>query len=303
MYLVTNQNNNTQYVAKIFIDQQSFNRELEMTKIVSDLNNPNLIHLFDSGNGAINFGGNVQNNRYYLILEYIQGRSLMDYLELGGFRELHAKFIFSKIIKAVKALHNVGLCHRNLNPIHILFNQNYNPIIIDFLLATNNNVNGLNDFFDVGEHYESPQMREHRAYDGFKVDIFSLGVILFALVTGAFGFTNSSNEDPSYRYIRARHFNEYWNHVETIIPINLSYMFKNLYIKMVAFNENDRPSIEEILDDEWFNEIYHLNEDQTSKLENEIRMEFLNRDNQINQLNQINQQNQQNLPNQNLNNA
>ena len=101
IYLVRNENNHNQYVAKVRINenQQAFNNELQMTTIAFGLNNPNLIHLIGQGNGTISFGGNVENNRNYLILDYHQKGDLFDYIQIPhqGFIELHAKFIFDKI--------------------------------------------------------------------------------------------------------------------------------------------------------------------------------------------------------------
>ena len=99
-YLVRNENNHNQYTAKVMRneDQQHFNRELQMTTIVSGLNNPNIIHLNGHGNGAITIGGNAQ-NRNYLILDYHQRGPLFDYIKIPGhgFTELHAKYIFDQI--------------------------------------------------------------------------------------------------------------------------------------------------------------------------------------------------------------
>ena len=90
-------------------------------------------------------------------------------------------------MRAVQAIHGAGICHSDLKLENILLDQNYNPIISNFALATNNNVNALNDF--VGTlTYSSPQIINHQIYNGFKTDIFSLGVILFNLVTGKMGF-------------------------------------------------------------------------------------------------------------------
>ena len=70
---------------------------------------------------------------------------------------------------------------------------------------------------------------------------------------------------------------------------------------MVASNENNRPTIAQILNDPWFAEIRNLSNDQQAQLDNQIHNEFVARENQINQQNQEiqpNQQNQQNQPNQ-----
>ena len=181
-YLVRNENNHNQYAAKIMeVNQQLFDRELQMTTIVSGLNNPNIIHLDAHGNGTITFEGNVQNNRNYFILDYHQRGSLFNYIKIPGrgFTELHAKYIFDKILRAVQAIHGAGICHRDLKLENILLDQNYNPIISKFDLATNNNVNALNEFIGTINYYSSPQIINHQVYNGFMADIFSFGFILF----------------------------------------------------------------------------------------------------------------------------
>jgi serine/threonine protein kinase len=197
-YLVRNENNHNHYVAKVMNNnnQQLFNRELQMTTIVSGLNNPNIIHLDAHGNGTITFGGNVQNNRNYFILDYHQRGSLFNYIKIPGrgFTELHAKYIFDKILRAVQAIHGAGICHRDLKLENILLDQNYNPVICDFSLATNNNVNALNDFVGY-RSISSPQILNQQVYNGFKADIFSLGALLFNLVAGIKGFNKASIND------------------------------------------------------------------------------------------------------------
>ena len=221
-----------------------------MTTIASGLNNPNIIHLNGHGNGTISFEGIIENNRNYLILDYHQKGSLFNYIQISdqGFTELQAKFIFDKILRAVQALHIVGICHRNLKLEDILLDQNFNPIINDFCLATNNNVNALNDFVGT-QGYMAPQVINHQTYNGFKEDIFSLGALLFILVTGRRGFNTATIHDPHYMHIANMNFNAYWHLIQNIIGINLSQLFKNLYVRMVAFDENDRPTINQILQD------------------------------------------------------
>ena len=87
VYLVRNENNHNQYAAKVMRNgeqqQQLFNRELQMTTIVSGLNNPNLIHLNGHGNGTVTFNGNVKNNKNYLILDYHQKGNLFKYIHFS----------------------------------------------------------------------------------------------------------------------------------------------------------------------------------------------------------------------------
>ena len=57
---------------------------------------------------------------------------------------------------------------------------------------------------------------------------------------------------------------------------------KDLFLKMVAFKENDRPNIEQILADHWFDEIRNLDNQQLNQIENNVRNEFIARENELN---------------------
>ena len=180
-------------------------------------------------------------------------------------------------------MHGVGVCHRNLTLQAILLDQNFNPKISNFAFAKlfikNNQVIQLTERVDT-LNYMPPQMYNCQPYSGEKADIFSLGVILFNLVTGVNGFDTSKNDDPYYRLIMNGNINVYWKKVAPFLKNanNLSLDFKNLYISMVAFNENVRPNIAQILQNHWFNEINILNNQQLIDLENNVRNEFAARE-------------------------
>ena len=104
--------------------------------------------------------------------------------------------------------------------------------------------------------------------------------------------------------IEKQKFDEYFLCVYKNIIINNSDEFKNLFWKMVDFNENQRPSIEVILNDPWFNEIRNLDNQQMGQLNQDLRNELAQRDIQINNFNNqnnniINNQNNQVQNNQN----
>ena len=146
----------------------------------------------------------------------------------------------------------------------------------------NNGIINLNDFVGT-PNYASPQIFKCKPYNGSKADIFSLGVILFNLVVGMFGFKKADHNDEKYRCIMNNQINNYWVSLANaqINHLNFSQQFKDLYIRMVSFNENNRPTIDQILNDNWFNELQGLNNGQLNQLENEVRNEFLARENHI----------------------
>ena len=81
MYSVIHVSNNTEYIAKVLKGNgNNFQQELQMTTNASNLNNPNIIHLHNHGIGTITRGGNVRNNKKYLILDYCSKGDLGKYI-------------------------------------------------------------------------------------------------------------------------------------------------------------------------------------------------------------------------------
>ena len=290
IYKVRRVNENNEYAAKVRRNYTNypnvFPRELQMTTLASGLNNPNIIHLEGHGIGTVNYQGKITNNANYMILEYCPKRDLFDYVRIERFTGKPAKYIFKKILLGVQALHGANICHRNLKMETVLLDQNFNPKISNFVFATqfqqNNQPIMLNDFFNTTK-YASPNILRHDAYNGEKADIFSLGVILFNLVSGRKGFDMAYKKDPFYRYIMAGNIDQYWIELYARIGnMNFSDDFKDLYISMVAFNENNRPHIAQILNHPWFNEINNLDNQQLHQLEVDVRNAFMQREDNMN---------------------
>ena len=162
----------------------------------------------------------------------------------------------------------------------ILVDENFNPKICDFGFATFN-TGKLNESLGT-LNYAAPEILLHRPYDGFKADIFSLGVVLLTLVSCKIGFQEASKRDPYYRLIMTKHYGQYWNVVSSQIG-EVSEDLKKLYNKMVSFRPQERPTIEEILNDDWMKEINDLTKEDYDQLENTIREEFLEREKIVNE--------------------
>ena len=263
------------YAAKIFKKSNNFFlKEVEMLNSLKKVQSPYIINIIESNisqNGQIPTG-----DKPYIILEYASKGELFDYIRStsNGFKEKHCKLIFYKISKGIQACHNAGICHRDLKPQNILLDDNFLPKICDFGFAIFNDKN-LKDYLGT-LNYAAPEIFLKKPYDGFKVDIFSLGVVLFNLATCKFGFIEANKKDAYYKLIMTRHYEQYWNIVGKKINKKLSEELKNLYIKMISFRPENRPTIEEILNDEWLKEINVLNKEEFEKLETEVREELLN---------------------------
>ena len=257
------------------------------------MNNPYILHFIRNGNGQLILQNEEPRNVVYLVFENANVNfSLFDCLTLGRFQERHAKLIFKKILNGIQAIHNANICHRDINPGTIIFNDNYIPKIYSFDFSCLN----ADNLLDIGgqEKFSPPELFAGQAYNGFKYDIFSLGQLLFFLVTGRLGFHSSGVDDTNYIRIRNHQYDVYW-HLSLPQNLNLSDSFKNLFVRMVAFNPNERPTIGQILNDVWMQEINNLNAEDMNILQNQVEIELQNRRNNL--LNNPQQIQQQNIPN------
>jgi serine/threonine protein kinase len=107
----------------------------------------------------------------------------------------------------------------------------------------------------------APEVLEKRPYRGTSVDIFSAGVVLFTMITGSMPFeTSASIGDHLYQYIVSRNYQKYWEEWEksadaktfTTSGKNLRDDFKDLIVKMVAYDYVERPTLTEIKNHSWF---------------------------------------------------
>jgi serine/threonine protein kinase len=132
-------------------------------------------------------------------------------------------------------------------------------------------------------YYCSPEILEGKSYDGDKADIFSIGALLFVLMTKNFAFDEAIIDNNSfiikkilYKIIQTKQYYKYWELLERYFNIkDLSPNFKNLFLKMVAYNPEERPTIEEIRNDKFMSDIINASEEKLSflrkKMINEIQ--------------------------------
>jgi serine/threonine protein kinase/lipopolysaccharide biosynthesis regulator YciM len=156
--------------------QEFLQRFLREAKITASLNHQNIVKVFDLL---------IDNNNYYLIMEFIDGTSLRNYLEnRNEINILNELDLFLQILDGVEYAHNKNIVHRDLKPENIMLSKDRIIKITDFGLA-----------FALGSHsltnpgvlmgtlgYLSPEQAQGIDVD-FLTDIYSLGVILYELLT------------------------------------------------------------------------------------------------------------------------
>jgi len=257
--------------------------------ILKKVNNPYIIRIINSGEGEIIRKDRETVKKKYIILEHLPKHDLSEYIRFPqkGFGERKSKFIFYNILQGIQCCHKNGICHRDIKPSNILLDDNYSIKIIDFCYATEYNPKGPKLKGNYGtRQYKAPEIFANKEYNGFKIDIFSLGVTLFVLTFYVNGFTEAKKEDPLYQKIMVEKPDWYWNAIGKLSN-TMSKEFKNLYYQMVSFKYYKRPTIEEVLNHDWFLEIKNMNKEQLSKLENEIKEDFKNRDKKIEECSKI----------------
>jgi len=275
-YSVIHNQTQVNYLIDVFNDHIPANM-INILNNLNALNNPYIIHYVANGNGPIVLNNRPPVNKEYIVYENVIHSELYLYLTINHnqrFTERQAKFIFKKILEGIRAMHNANICHRDLMAENILLDGNYNPKISGFYLSCIN-ANNLQDIHGITS-YTAPELLLNQPYNGIQSDIFSLGQLLFVLVTGRLGFNNANQNDNLYRLImNPQNHAQYW---EILNDLNLSQSFKNLFVNMVAPNPGQRPTIDQILNDEWMQEINNLNNNQRIALENQVLQEFQNRE-------------------------
>ena len=290
VFLVKDSTTNKLYAAKVMKKQkEEYDNEVEMLSDIKEINSPYILNLVDNGIGNVFRKGNVFKEKQYLILEYASKGDLFNYVIYlkEGLQKEYAKVIFTKILSGVNSCHSKKqICHRDLKPENILLDENFNPKIADFGYATYNT--GKLDARKGTPGYAAPEIYKEKEYDGYKADIFSLGVILYSLYTGKQAFKTHTIIDSDYKYIKHGNYESYWKKVtpglKGIKDLEDFENFKDLYNKMVSYNPDKRPTIEQISKSKWLKEIRDLKEDQLQKLYGEVIAEFLRREPTVNEV-------------------
>ena len=190
------ENNNKEYALKLFKKYKTeIQNEIEINKKISELKSPFFVKYITSSFGCL-----IKEKVFkpFIVFELASKGNLLKYIKCNekGFDEKNCNLIFAKIILMVKSLHRLGIYHRDLKLNNIILDHNYQIKLCDFGFSTiipkGKNGKSKNIKGQCGTlQYTAPEINRNIPYDGEKVDIFSLGVILFNLKTCQFGFKNT----------------------------------------------------------------------------------------------------------------
>jgi BR serine/threonine kinase len=203
--------------------QMKVRREIALMKIV---NHPNILRLIDVFESP---------NHLFIVLEYAEHGELFDYLVArGSLAEAEALDFLRQITFGLEYLHSHGICHRDLKPENILLDSKNRVKIADFGFARWVR-RDIAETSCGSPHYAAPEVIRGIQYDGRKADIWSLGVILYALLAGYLPF-----DDPSIRNV----LHQVRRGVFEMPPVRNEVAV--LIKQMLTVDPGQRPTIEEI---------------------------------------------------------
>ena len=181
-------------------------------------------------------------DNFYLIMDYCGGGELFDYIiRHEKLNEPIAALLFKQIAGAVAYCHSHGVAHRDLKPENILLTDFPNIKVTDFGLCGYINQKKLMRSFCGSPCYCSPECLCRVQYDGRQADIWSLGVTLFAMVTGEHPWT-VSNTSLMLRQILKANYN---------VPEYISPECRDLISGLLRVKPSDRISMNKILSHPW----------------------------------------------------
>jgi serine/threonine protein kinase len=164
---------------EILHDQEYIRRFFREARIIAQLNHPHIIKIIES---------NFQDNEFYIITEYVENGDFRSYIFSDHLTLIQKLEIIVKITHALIHAHEKGIVHRDLKPSNILLHADFTPKLCDFGIATvlwgqesrltrTNEVMGTID-------YIAPEQKENSKNVDFRADLYSIGVIVYSLITG-----------------------------------------------------------------------------------------------------------------------
>jgi len=160
---------------------QKVEREIAIMKLIE---HQNVLGLYDV----------YENRKYlYLVLEHVSGGELFDYLvKKGRLTPKEARRFFRQIISALDFCHSHSICHRDLKPENLLLDDKNNIKVADFGMASLQPQGSMLETSCGSPHYACPEVIRGEKYDGTRADVWSCGVILYALLVGALPFDDDN---------------------------------------------------------------------------------------------------------------
>ena len=224
--------------AQIFSEPLNLNRIQREIAILKIVRHKNIIKLYELMETP---------NKIYLVMEYCNGGELFDYIvSKQHLTERQACRFFQEIINSVEYLHSLNIVHRDLKPENLLLDKVNNKItlkLIDFGISNCYSPEKLLTTPCGTASYAPPEMHRGEEYYGLLSDVWSAGVVLYAMAFGYLPFCED-DEDTNINNIIEGNYE---------IPEEASPELADLLIHLLDINPLTRYDLEQIKQHPWFN--------------------------------------------------
>ena len=181
-----------------FLDNEDFIRRFKNeSKAIAVLNHPNIVRVYD-----VSFGDMIQ----YIVMEYIDGITLKEYIDMQGVLDWkETVHLTTQILKALQHAHENGIVHRDIKPHNIMLLQDGTIKVTDFGIArfSSNATRTMTEQAIGSVHYIAPEQARGEKTDG-KTDIYSVGVMMYEMLTGKLPFDGDSAVSVALMQLQAK---------------------------------------------------------------------------------------------------
>uniref|UniRef100_A0A671WRK5 non-specific serine/threonine protein kinase n=1 Tax=Sparus aurata TaxID=8175 RepID=A0A671WRK5_SPAAU len=172
---------------------------------------------------------------------------VFDYLvSHGRMKEVEARAKFRQIVSAVHYCHTKNIVHRDLKAENLLLDADANIKIADFGFSNEFTLGNKLDTFCGSPPYAAPELFQGKKYDGPEVDVWSLGVILYTLVSGSLPFDGQNLKELRERVLRGKYR----------VPFYMSTDCEGILRRFLVLNPSKRCTLEQVMKDKWINAGY-----------------------------------------------
>jgi tRNA A-37 threonylcarbamoyl transferase component Bud32 len=161
---------------------------------VAQLNHPNILHVYDAG---------VAHGVYYMAMGFVEGGSLKDMIAQGPIEPAYAASIAAQLADALDYAHKQGIVHRDVKPSNVLMTRDGRPMLTDFGIAKAlyESAALTRTGVSIGTpEYMAPEQIQGQPVDG-RTDIYSLGIVLYEMVTGWAPFSTPTPVATLYKQV------------------------------------------------------------------------------------------------------
>ncbi|XP_061558521.1 MAP/microtubule affinity-regulating kinase 4 isoform X1 [Phycodurus eques] len=225
-------------IDKTQLNPTSLQKLFREVRIMKGLNHPNIVQLFEV----------IETDKtLYLIMEYASGGEVFDYLvSHGRMKEVEARAKFRQIVSAVHYCHTKNIVHRDLKAENLLLDADANIKIADFGFSNEFTLGNKLDTFCGSPPYAAPELFQGKKYDGPEVDVWSLGVILYTLVSGSLPFDGQNLKELRERVLRGKYR----------VPFYMSTDCEGILRRFLVLNPAKRCTLDQVMKDKWINSGY-----------------------------------------------